>query len=84
MFPLGLLRVEVVGVAGGSLLVLMIETPHPLHTLISSFLYIYNAIHHLLQWLVAIRMQLQPDICSLGPESGCCWYRRWVSVSSYD
>ena len=52
------LRVDVVGVAGGSMLVLMIETPHPLHTLISSFLYIYNAIHHLLQWLVAIRMQL--------------------------
>jgi hypothetical protein len=25
-----------------------------------------------------------PLICPLGPESGCCWYRRWVSLSSYD
>jgi hypothetical protein len=23
-------------------------------------------------------------ICPLGPESGCCWNRRWVSVCSYD
>jgi hypothetical protein len=42
----------------------MIETPHPLHTLIRSSLYVYNdnAIQHLLQWLVVMRMQLQPDI----------------------
>jgi hypothetical protein len=33
-----------VGIAGGSLLVLMIETPHPFHTHTRSSLYIYNAI----------------------------------------
>ena len=32
---------DVVGIGGGFLLVLMIETPHPLHTHISSFIYIY-------------------------------------------
>ena len=29
-------------------------------------------------------MPPHPDICYLGHESGCCWYRRWVSDSSYD
>ena len=53
---------DVVGIGGGSLLVLMIEAPHSLHTHSRSSLYIYNAIQHLLQWLVVIRMQLQPDI----------------------
>jgi hypothetical protein len=43
------------------MLVLMIETPHSLHTLISSFLYIYNAIHYLLLWLQVIRMLPHPD-----------------------
>jgi hypothetical protein len=52
-------------VEGGSLLVLMIESPHYLHTHIRSSCYIYNAIQHLLQRLVVIRMQPQPDICSL-------------------
>jgi len=78
------LRVDVVGIGGGSLFVLMIETPHTLHTHSRSSLYIYNAIQHLQQWLPVIRMQPHPDICPLGPESGCCWYRRWVSVCSYD
>jgi hypothetical protein len=41
--------VDVVGVGGGFLLVLMIETPHSLHTHSRSSLYIYNAIQHLLQ-----------------------------------
>jgi hypothetical protein len=46
--------VVVVGVAGGSLLVLMIETPHTLHTQSRSTLYIckYKVFQHLLQWLV--------------------------------
>jgi hypothetical protein len=56
--------VDVVGIGGGSLLVLMIETPHPFHTHTRSSLYIFNAIMHLQQWLVAIRMQLYL-ICAL-------------------
>ena len=70
-----------VAVAGGSLLVLMIEAPHSLHTYSrsSSYSYIYNAIQHLLQWLVVIRMLPHPDI---GPvleiESRFCWCSRWV------
>jgi hypothetical protein len=44
-------------------LVLMIKTPpHTLHTHSRSNLYIYKAFQHLLQWLVVIKMQLQPDI----------------------
>jgi hypothetical protein len=43
--------VDVVGVRGGFLLVLMIQTPHSLHTHSRSSLYIYNAIQHLLLWL---------------------------------
>jgi hypothetical protein len=45
------LRVDLLGVGGGYLLVLMIEAPHSLHTHSRSSLYIYNAIHHLLQRL---------------------------------
>jgi hypothetical protein len=47
-----------------SLLVLMIETPHKLHTHSrSTYTYMY-AIQHLLLllWLVVKSMQLQPDI----------------------
>ena len=33
------------------LLVLMIETPHPVHTLSRSSLYIYKVFEHLQQWL---------------------------------
>ena len=36
------------------------------------FIYIYNAIQHLLQWIQVIRMQLQPVIAYMGPKSGCC------------
>jgi hypothetical protein len=52
--------VDVVGVSGGSLLVLVFEAPHSLHTHIRSSLYICNAIQHLLQQLQAISMQLKP------------------------
>ena len=61
---------DVVGIGGGSLFVLMIETPHTLHTHSRSSLYIYNAIQHLQQWLPVIRMQPHPDICPLRPVSG--------------
>jgi hypothetical protein len=40
--------VDVVGVAGGSLLVIMFEAPYSLHTHSRSSSYIYNAIQHLL------------------------------------
>jgi hypothetical protein len=59
--------VNIVGVGDGSLLVLMIAVPHSLHTHSRSTLYIYKMFQHLLQWLVVIRMQLQPDI-ALGEE----------------
>jgi hypothetical protein len=65
--------VDVVGEGGRFLLGLMIKTPHSLHTHRRSSLYIYNAIHHLLQWLVVISMYLQPDICSMKPERECEW-----------
>jgi hypothetical protein len=61
----------------------MIAASHPLHTHIRSSSYIYNAIQHLLHWLQVIRMLPHPYLPS-GTESGCCWYRRWVSVRSYD
>jgi hypothetical protein len=41
---------------------LMIETTHTLHTHSRSILYINKVFQHLLQWLVVIRLQLQPDI----------------------
>jgi hypothetical protein len=43
--------VDVVGEGGGFLLVLIIETPHSLHTHSRSSSYIYKAIQHLLQRL---------------------------------
>jgi hypothetical protein len=45
------LRVDVVGTGGGFLLVLMIQTPHSLHTHDRSSSYIYKAIQNLLQRL---------------------------------
>ena len=42
---------DVVGVAGGSLLVLIVEASNTLHTLSRSSLYIYTAIQHLLKRL---------------------------------
>jgi hypothetical protein len=38
------------------LLVLVIDTPHPVHTHSRSSLYIYKVFQHLLQWLQVIRM----------------------------
>ena len=59
------LRVNVVGIVGGSLLVLMIESTHTLHTYTGSTLYIYNAIQHLLQWLEVIRMMQHHIVTAL-------------------
>ena len=42
------------------LLVLMIETPHPVHTHSRSSLYIYKVFEHLQQWLRVIGMSLTP------------------------
>jgi hypothetical protein len=41
LYALWDLRVDFVGIGGGSLLVLMIDTPHPVHTHSRSSLYIY-------------------------------------------
>ena len=38
------------------LLVIMIETPHPVHTHSRSSLYIYKVFEHLQQWLRVIRI----------------------------
>ncbi len=79
---------DVVGIGGRFLLVVMIETPHSLHTHSRSSSYIsYKDFEHLLLWLVVvIRMQPHSDICPLGPDSASpsCRCRRWVSVKSYD
>jgi hypothetical protein len=74
---------DVVGVGGdGSLLLVhMIDIPHPLNTHRRSSSYIYKVFQHLLQRLQVIRMLPHPDICPLGPESGCCRQcqcGRWV------
>ena len=42
---------DLLGVGGGSTLVLMIKTPHTLHTHSRSSLYIYEVFQHLLLWL---------------------------------
>ena len=56
---------DVVGVAGGLLLVLMFEAPIPF-ILIGDLLYIYNAIQHLLQWLQVIKGCSSSHICAHG------------------
>jgi hypothetical protein len=76
--------VDVVGIGGGSLLVLLIEASNPPHTHSRSSLYIYNAIQHLLQWLVVIRMPPHPDICNIGPKSEVLGVEAGSSVSTYD
>jgi hypothetical protein len=48
-----------------SLLVLVIETPHTLHTHIISLSYIHIVFQHILLWLAAIRMQLHTGIFCL-------------------
>ena len=60
---------DVVGIGGGSLLVLMIDTPHTCHTHSRSSLYIYEVFQHLLLWLQVIRMQ--PHTCN-GKDYGLC------------
>jgi hypothetical protein len=47
-------------VAGGSVLDLMFEAPHPLHTHGRSSSYIYIVFQHLLQWLVLVVIRMQP------------------------
>ena len=60
------------------LLVLMIVTPHLLHTHSRSSFYIYKVFEHLQQWLRVIRVSLRPDICSHGPKSDFfAWIRTW-------
>jgi hypothetical protein len=54
------------------------------HSRSSLYIYIYIAIQHLIVCLQIIMMLPHPDIYPLGLESGCCWYRRWVTVSTYD
>jgi hypothetical protein len=56
---------DLLGVGSWSMLVLMIEASHPLHTHSRFSLYIYNAIQNLLLWLQVIRMPPHPDIYSL-------------------
>jgi hypothetical protein len=51
------LREDVLGVAGGSLLVIMFEAPYSLHTHTRSSLYIHKVFQHLLLWLQVIRLQ---------------------------
>jgi hypothetical protein len=57
--------VDVVGVGGGSLLVLMIEASQPLHTHRRTSLYIHKVFQYLLQFVVVVRMPPHPDIYSL-------------------
>jgi len=66
------------------LLVLMIETRHPVYTHSRSSLYICKVFQHLLQWLQVIRMSLQPDICSQGPKRDVHGFSLGSSVSTYD
>ena len=56
------LRVDVVGIGGGSILVLMIETPHSLHTHSSSSSRLYKVFQNLLLRLVVMTTQPQPDM----------------------
>jgi hypothetical protein len=60
--------VDVVGIGGGYLLVLTIESSHPLHTHRRSSLYIYIVFQHLLLWLQVIRMPPLPYIHPPGPD----------------
>ena len=47
------------------LMILMIETPHLVHTHSRSSLYIYKVFEHLQKWLRVIRVSLQPKIYAL-------------------
>ena len=72
---------DVVGIGGGYLLVLLIETPQPLHTHIRSSLYIYNAIQNLRQWLQVIRMQ--PHTCNGNKDYGICVSLSYLSTNQH-
>jgi hypothetical protein len=74
--------VDVVGAAGGSLLVLMMSTPSPF-ILISGLRYIYNVIQNLLQWLQVMRMLPHLVICSMEPESDVLGVKAGFLVGSY-
>ena len=65
-----------------SLLVHMIETTHPLHAHIRSSFYMNKVFQHLLQWLVVIRMQLQPDIFSMS-NTKLWWYGMVLHLHPY-
>jgi len=56
-------------------LVLVNDTPSPVHTHSRSSLYIYKVFQHLRQWPVVIRMQLQPYYMLYGTEELCAWCR---------
>ena len=68
--PLGPKSVDVVGIGGGSLLVLMIKTPYPFHTHSRSSLYIYEVFHDLTLLIVAKGHRKQPQIGGV-PQSSC-------------
>ena len=65
-------------------LVLVNDTPSPVHTYSKSSLYVYKVFQRRLQWLKVIRMQPYPNICSLGPESGFPRCRSRSRCGSYD
>jgi hypothetical protein len=68
------------------LLVLMIETPHPVHTHSRSSLYIDKVFEHLQLWLRVIRVygSSSLDICSHGPKNDVDGFALGTSVSTYD
>jgi hypothetical protein len=76
--------VDVVGVAGGSLLVYIIEAPHPLHTHRRSTLYIIKCNSSPATVASGLSMQLQPDIRSMEPKVEVLGVKAGFSVGSYD
>jgi len=71
------------------LLVLMIETPHPVHTHSRSSLYIYKVFEHLQQWLRVIRVGCSSSLIyalmDLRPKSDVVHgFALGSSVSTYD
>ena len=75
---------DVVGIGGRFLLVVMIEVHHTLHTHSRSSSYIYKVFQHLLQFLVVIRMPSHPDICSLRLRVDAVGIALGSAVSTYD
>jgi hypothetical protein len=61
-------------------LVLMIDTPHPVHTHSRFSLYIYKVFQHLLMWLQVIRMQ--PHTCN-GKDYGLCVVSYYLSTNQH-